>query len=163
MFMLNDLLIKNLSDKVDLNTSNIQAIIDGARYSTTEHKTNKKWHDGRDIYSKLIIIDSPVMNNVTDIGHHIENVEIKNHYSDSIKLKWDKVSNAQKYVVYRKDTNSTRSINVSENNSSIMIQGTRNYLSYRIPADIWNWAIDSSLLTLYIAVECVKTTDETSL
>ena len=31
-------------------------------------------------------------------------VELKNYYSNSIKVQWDKVSGAEKYVVYRKDT-----------------------------------------------------------
>lgn len=41
-------------------------------------------------------------------------VEVKNYYSDSIKLKWDKVSNAKKYVVYRKDTKNENWLKVEE-------------------------------------------------
>lgn len=31
-------------------------------------------------------------------------VELKNYYSNSVRVQWDKVSGAEKYVVYRKDT-----------------------------------------------------------
>lgn len=50
--MLNELLIKDLSDKVETNTSDIQGIKDAEVYSTSEIKTNKKWIDGKPIYRK---------------------------------------------------------------------------------------------------------------
>ena len=41
-------------------------------------------------------------------------VELKNYYSNSIKVEWDKVSNADKYVVYRKDTKNEKWMKVEE-------------------------------------------------
>jgi hypothetical protein len=35
-------------------------------YSTTEHKTGRKWLDGRDIYEKTIQYDSPYLNIATN-------------------------------------------------------------------------------------------------
>ena len=44
-------------------------------------------------------------------------VEIKNYYSNSIRVEWDKVSGAKKYVVYRKDTKNENWIKVEETSS----------------------------------------------
>ena len=55
--MLNDLLIKELSDQVDLNTSDIQDIKDGEVYSTNEIKTNKIWINGKPIYRKVFDVN----------------------------------------------------------------------------------------------------------
>ncbi len=55
MFMLNELLIKELSEQVGINTSDIQNIKDGEIYSTSEVKTNKKWIDAKPIYRKVFI------------------------------------------------------------------------------------------------------------
>lgn len=41
-------------------------------YSTTEHKTGRKWIDGRDIYEKTIQYESPYLNIATN-GTAIEN------------------------------------------------------------------------------------------
>ena len=40
--------------------------ISGVAYSTTEHKTGRKWLDGRDIYEKTIQYDSPFLNIATN-------------------------------------------------------------------------------------------------
>ena len=53
--MLNELLIKELSEQVGINTSDIQSIKDGEIYSTSEIKTNKIWIDGKPIYTKVYI------------------------------------------------------------------------------------------------------------
>ena len=34
--------------------------ISGVPYSTTEHKTGKKWIDGKDIYEKVVSLDTPL-------------------------------------------------------------------------------------------------------
>ena len=55
--MLNELLIKELSEQVGINTSDIQAIKDGEIYSTNEVKTGKKYIKNgieKDIYRKDI-------------------------------------------------------------------------------------------------------------
>lgn len=52
--MLNELLIKELSNKVDTNTSDIQNIKDSEVYSTNEVKTNKVWIDGKPLYRKIV-------------------------------------------------------------------------------------------------------------
>ena len=57
MFMLNELLIKELSEQVGINTSDIQLIKDGEIYSTNEVKTGKKYIKNgieKDIYRKDI-------------------------------------------------------------------------------------------------------------
>ena len=54
MFMLNELLIKELSEQVGINTSDIQSIKDAEVYSTSETNTGKKWIDGKPIYRKVI-------------------------------------------------------------------------------------------------------------
>lgn len=41
-------------------------------------------------------------------------VELKNYYSNSIRVEWDKVSKAKKYVVYRKDTKNESFIKLAE-------------------------------------------------
>ncbi len=44
-------------------------------------------------------------------------VTLKNYYSDSIRIKWDKVKNAKAYIVYRKDTKNKNWIKISETES----------------------------------------------
>lgn len=44
-------------------------------------------------------------------------VEIKNYYSDSIRIEWNKVNNIKKYVIYRKDSKKQDWIKVSETTS----------------------------------------------
>ena len=58
MFMLNELLIKELSSHVETNTSDIQKIKAAEIYSTSEIKTNKIWIDGKPVYRKVINIGS---------------------------------------------------------------------------------------------------------
>ena len=41
-------------------------------------------------------------------------VKLKNYYSNSIKIEWDKVSGAEKYIVYRKDTKNKNWIKLKE-------------------------------------------------
>ena len=41
-------------------------------------------------------------------------VTLKNYYSNSIKIQWDKVKNAKSYIVYRKDTKNKNWVKVSE-------------------------------------------------
>ncbi len=53
MFMLNELLIKELSEQVDINTSEIQNIKDAEVYSTSE-KVVGTWIDGKPLYQKTI-------------------------------------------------------------------------------------------------------------
>ena len=44
--------------------------ISGLPYSTTEHKTGRKWIDGKDIYEKVVSLDTPltVSRNGSDTG-----------------------------------------------------------------------------------------------
>ena len=41
-------------------------------------------------------------------------VELKNYYSNSIRVKWNKVSGAEEYIVYRKDTKNDSFVKVAE-------------------------------------------------
>ena len=51
--MLNELLIKELSEQVGINTSDIKNIKDAEIYSTSEVKTNKTWL-GKALYRKVL-------------------------------------------------------------------------------------------------------------
>ena len=44
--------------------------ISGVAYSTTEHKTGRKWIDGKDIYEKVVVLESAVTvgTNWTNLG-----------------------------------------------------------------------------------------------
>lgn len=77
MFMLNDLLIKELSDQVDLNTSDIQDIKDGEVYSTSEIKTNKIWIDGKPIYRKVFDLGVIPSDGAMTHSTNLNNVSIK--------------------------------------------------------------------------------------
>lgn len=65
--MLNELLIKELSEQVGINTSEIQIIKDAEIYSTSEVKTNKVWVDGEPIYRKVLTGKLGSMNNWNNI------------------------------------------------------------------------------------------------
>lgn len=75
MFMLNELLIKELSEQVGINTSDIQSIKDDEVYSTNEVKTNKVWIDGKPIYRKVISVNSPsssgVYRTIANMGSNV--------------------------------------------------------------------------------------------
>ena len=43
-----------------------------------------------------------------------KNVTLKNYYSDSIRVKWNKVNKAEKYLVYRKDTKNTNWVSLGK-------------------------------------------------
>lgn len=84
MFMLNELLIKELSEQVGINTSDIQSIKDGEIYSTSEIKTNKIWIDGKPIYRK-VIKDINVTGNMSEIiSTGLSNVNVINIYMENI-------------------------------------------------------------------------------
>lgn len=90
MFMLNELLIKELSNKVDTNTSEIQSIKDAEVYSTSEVKTNKVWIDGKPIYRKSFIITS-ISTGSNYITHNIDNLgDLINVYGNCLRKdgKW---------------------------------------------------------------------------
>ena len=75
--MLNELLIKDLSEQVGINTSDIQNIKDGEIYSTSEIKTNKKWIDGKPIYRKTIDCGKLLgSDTVKSVAHNISNIDL---------------------------------------------------------------------------------------
>lgn len=74
--MLNQLLIKELSEQVGLNTSDIQNIKDAEVYSTSEVKTNKVWIDGKPIYRKAFYVNRFPNNNSITIEHGLNNFNI---------------------------------------------------------------------------------------
>lgn len=76
--MLNELLIKDLSDQVDTNTSDIQDIKDAEIYSTNEVKTNQRWIDGKPIYRKVFYVNHFANNDSITISHGLTNFEIVN-------------------------------------------------------------------------------------
>lgn len=80
MFMLNELLIKDLSEKVEKNSSDIQKIKDAEIYSTNEVKTNKIWIDGKPIYRKVLEFNN-VPTGLTQKNHGISNFDKLIKYS----------------------------------------------------------------------------------
>lgn len=77
------------------------------KYSTYKDETVK--NNGKYIYT-VRAIDGKYNSGYDRAGVKADyvsapkGVELKNYYSNSIKVEWDKVSNAKKYIVYRKDT-----------------------------------------------------------
>lgn len=78
--MLNELLIKELSEQVGINTSDIQSIKDAEVYSTSEVKTNKVWIDGKPIYRKTFVIDGN------------SSTEQQNYQFELASLNWETVT-----------------------------------------------------------------------
>ena len=68
MFMLNELLIKDLIDQVDINKSDIQYLKSTTIFSTTERKIGQ-WDDGKDLYEKTIKITSGSVPTEIDISN----------------------------------------------------------------------------------------------
>lgn len=77
MFMLNDLLIKELSNQVETNASDIQKIKDAEVYSTNEVKTNKIWIDGKPIYRKVFDLGVIPSDSAMTYSTNLNNVSIK--------------------------------------------------------------------------------------
>ena len=75
MFMLNELLIKELSEQVGINTSDIQDIKDAEVYSINEVNTNKIWIDGKPIYRKVVNIENLPNRAEKQVAHGIANIE----------------------------------------------------------------------------------------
>ena len=77
MFMLNELLIKELSNQVETNASDIQKINDAEVYSTNEIKTNKIWIDGKPIYRKVFDLGIIPSDGAMTYSTNLNNVSIK--------------------------------------------------------------------------------------
>ncbi|MBQ6477138.1 MAG: hypothetical protein IJI43_01695 [Bacilli bacterium] len=75
MFMLNELLIKELSNQVEINTSDITNIKNGELLSTNEIKTNETFIDGKPIYRKMFYVSSLPDATATAYQHGISNVD----------------------------------------------------------------------------------------
>lgn len=73
--MLNELLIKELSEQVGINTSDIQDIKDAEVYSINEVNTNKIWIDGKPIYRKVVNIENLPNRAEKQVAHGIANIE----------------------------------------------------------------------------------------
>ena len=136
--------MQTLESNVSTNTSDIENLQNGNVYSTNEVNTGKVWINNKPIYRKVIEITSPSLSATTDYNHGIENVDI--------------LRPVEMFVIRNSD-NTVRPINIAYSSSTVISQGTRTKISYRIPADIWNWVLQPSDLTLYIIVEYTKTTD----
>lgn len=64
-----------------------EGAISGVPYSTTEYKTGRKWIDGKDIYQKVVSLDSPltVSRNGSDTGiapFHNTMIDVKGNASN---------------------------------------------------------------------------------
>lgn len=79
-----------------------EAVENGDKYIYSVRAIDGKQHSGYDrIGVKANYVSAP------------KGVELKNYYSNSIKVEWDKVSGAEKYIVYRKDTKNDSFIKVA--------------------------------------------------
>lgn len=132
MFMLNELLIKDLSEKVEINTSDIQSIKDAEVYSTSEVKTNKIWINGKPIYRKTV--SGSIANS---ISHNLTNVNFVNAYGYVASS-----SGAFLVLPSLRITNSNFSIGFYVNSESIIFEKG-----------------SSASGTAYITLEYTKTTD----
>lgn len=127
MFMLNELLIKNLSNKVDINTSEIQSIKDAEVYSTSEIKTNKIWKNGESIYRKIIHGSASNTTNL-DISNYIDNY---NEMTDMI-YKYSIEGDGNVYFGNVNKNDIEQSIFVGGNNTQIIFRGSRNFSNFDI-------------------------------
>lgn len=136
--------IKEVVNENYMEQQDIQTQINTLTTYSTQEKIVGKWIDGNDIYEKTLVVNNPTLNAVTDVQNNIEN-------ADMLVIK--------EMFVYRIDTHTTRSINIAESNTTIMSQGARTYISYRIPADIWGWSVAPSQVILYAVLKYTKITN----
>ena len=130
--MLNELLIKELSEQVGINTSDIQSIKDAEVYSTSEVKTNKIWINGKPIYRKTV--SGSIAN---PISHNLTNVNFVNAYGYVVSS-----SGAFLVLPSLRIINSTFSIGFYVNSESVIFEKG-----------------NSASGTAYITLEYTKTTD----
>lgn len=89
----------------------------GKKYSTFKDNTVK--NSGKYIYM-VRAIDGEYRSGYDRAGVSAKyvatpkKVTLKNYYSDSIRVKWNAVEKAEKYLVYRKDTKNTSWVKLSE-------------------------------------------------
>jgi hypothetical protein len=141
--MLNELLIKELSEQVGINTFDIQVIKDGEIYSTNEVKTNKKWIDGKPIYRKGIFLNAlPNNDNTTSYNHNISDVDII--YFDKCFAIWN-------YGQSNQFTNPLPLFNYTGNNI-YLFDADRTGFKIKI-------AMDRTAIKGFITLEYTKTTD----
>lgn len=95
--MLNELLIKELSEQVGINTSDIQSIKDAEVYSINEVKTNKVWKDGKSIYRKVFSVnitnnnsDTKIPNSIINQLHEVIDIygTLKNSFSNRFPINY---------------------------------------------------------------------------
>ncbi len=143
MFMLNALLIKDLSNKVDTNASDIQQIKNTGLYSTSEVKTNKVWTDGRPIYKKTIYIGSLPNSSEKTVAHGVSDL-------DFVTLIYGTSYNTSGRSFPLPATIVTISSGLAS--ASIYVVADRNNI-------IVGTGIDRSSYQGYITIEYTKTTD----
>ena len=140
--MLNELLIKELSNKVDTNTSEIQELKDAEVYSTSEVKTNEVWIDGKPIYRKTFYRQSLISGTNEIVNHGIQNVDkIWVNPSKSFAI-WS--NGTMNPIPFIHPDNYANGIYVSDFSST----------SYRIKS-----GMDRTNVPGYITLEYTKTTD----
>ena len=92
-----DTVSKNVSSFKDKTVKN------GEKFTYTVRAIDGKQHSGYDRKGVIAkYVSTP------------EKVTLKNYYSDSIRVKWNKVSGAKEYLVYRKDTKNKDWIKLDE-------------------------------------------------
>lgn len=127
MFMLNELLIKELSNKVDINTSDIQKIKDGEIYSTSEVKTNKIWKNGESIYRKIIFGSATSSTNL-HISDYIDNYKEMTDMAYKYKI----VSDNNIYFGNYNRGSTEQCIFVGGNNEEIVFRGSYDFSDFNI-------------------------------
>lgn len=82
------------------------SVKNGGKYIYTVRAVDGKYNSGYDREGvKANYVSTP------------KDIELKNYYSNSIKVEWDKVSGAEKYIVYRKDTKNDSFTKIAETKS----------------------------------------------
>lgn len=145
MFMLNELLIKELSNQVETNISDIQNIKDAEVYSTNEIETNKKWINGKPIYRKVIYLpNSNIVYNGATINANLSNAE-----TTWIVNAWYQNPGATPTIPMNFNLSGSNYLRINVQNSAtgeLQINASENFSS-------------STLRNVYVILEYTKTTD----
>lgn len=136
--MLNELLIKELSNKVDTNTSEIQSIKDAEVYSTSEVKTNKVWIDGKPVYRKVVQNIVP-----TGLGINIYTMNDIENVVDYYGIYHQNNGFEKRINFYFSDTD-YMTLNFNRKNHTFILDNTSNY---------------NNNGTVSLIIEYIKTTD----
>lgn len=139
--MLNELLIKELSEQVGINTSDIQDIKDAEIYSTSEIKTNKVWIDGKPIYRKVINMGYLPNKDAKLTNHNISDI-------DKITYQYALISDSYG-LTYQGEHTATQNMG---NGMTIAMRSNKEWVQIYCSSDMTSY-------NAYFIIEYTKTTD----